>query len=688
MSSHNYIISSGNCQHLGPTISKDGVNFAFWSPYAAEVDLLLFDDVNDGNPTVIHLSSSVFKSTYYWHVFVHGITSGQIYAYRITKALDDSNSVSLNKVLLDPYAKRVLFPDHYNRFQEGSTEEAISGALKSAVVDIDKYDWGIDAFPHHSLANTIIYEMHIKGFTASKTSGLDATQRGTYRGLIEKIPYLVELGITTVELMPIYQFDENDARPGLKNYWGYSPVSFFAPHDRYSSDRSIMGPLNEFRDMVKALHKHGIEVILDVVYNHTAEGDDRGPTFCFKGLDRNGYYIIKDGYHQNFSGCGNSLNANLPVVRSLIIDSLIFWHEKMHVDGFRFDLASILTRDKKGVPMNDNTTLLAIDANRNLAECKLIAEPWDAGGLYQLGAISGYKWREWNGKFRDDVRAFLRGDCGFVKPFILRVLGSPDIYNEHEVDPQKSINFVTCHDGFTLYDLVCYSHKHNEHNGEDNRDGNDANYSANYGFEGPTDDKNLNKLRLRQAKNFMAITMMSYGTPMILMGDEVLRTQMGNNNAYCQDNELSYLNWDYSEQQSNMLNFTKQLIKLRKKGHIRAIKAENRLDKALKNAKIQWHGIKPFQPDWSDMSHSIGLLFFHRQKGVYIYIFINAYWEDLNIEIPSVPGHLNLPWYQYVNTASSSGKEITNFYICRRFNPSSKMIVKKHSIVMLICPLS
>lgn len=695
MTKNQFIISRGNCQQLGATIEKDGVNFAFWSPKAAEVDLLLFDDVNDDSPYIVHLSSNVFKSTYYWHVFVHGIKAGQIYAYRITKAVANSDSVELNKVLIDPYAKRVLFPDNYKRFQGKDEKKNFATSLKSAVIDIDDYDWGIDTYPHTSLENTIIYEMHVKGFTKDPSSGIAEDIRGTYRGLIEKIPYLVELGITTVELMPVYQFDENDARPNLKNYWGYSPMAFFAPHDYFSSDKSIMGPLNEFRDMIKALHRNGIEVILDVVYNHTSEGDEHGPTYCFKGLDKNGYYIINNGYHQNFSGCGNSLNANQPIVRRLIIDSLSFWHEKMHVDGFRFDLASILTRDKHGAPMNDNSTLLSIDANCHLAEAKLIAEPWDAGGLYQLGSISGSKWREWNGRFRDDVRSFMRGDNAKVKDFVLRILGSPDIYNEYEVDPQKSINFITCHDGFTLYDLVCYANKHNDINGEHNNDGNNNNYSANYGYEGPTDDKPLNELRLRQAKNFMALTMMSYGTPMLCMGDEVLRTQKGNNNAYCQDNEISYLKWNRNDDQESMLQFTKALINLSKAGALRdhnnadsPDSTDHKLDNALRNAKIQWHGIKPFQPDWSDMSHSVGFLFFHKKTEVYTYVFVNAFWEDLTIEIPSVPGYLNKSWYEYINTANETGQEVSNYYMSIRYHAGDKIKIKRNSVIMLLCHVS
>lgn len=689
MSNKDYIISVGHCRHLGANIENNGVNFSVWAPDAAEIDLLLFENVNDDSPYVIHLYSSVFKSSYFWHVFVHNIGAGQIYAYRITKYINDNDQAcEAGKILIDPYGKRVLYPDNYERFQSRDEKRAFRTCAKSAVINIDKYDWGIDTFPHHSLENTIIYEMHVKGFTKDKSSGLSDDIRGTYRGLIEKIPYLVELGITSVELMPIYQFDEADARPNMANYWGYSPMAFFAPHEGYSADKSIEGPLNEFRDMVKALHKNGIEVILDVVYNHTSEGDENGPTYCFKGFDKDGYYIINDGYYQNYSGCGNSLNANQPVVRNLIIDSLIFWHEKMHVDGFRFDLASILTRDKFGRPMNDNSTLLSIDANTRLADTKIIAEPWDAGGLYQLGAISGSKWREWNGQFRDDVRSFMRSDPAMVKKFVLRLLGSPDIYNEHMVDAQKSVNFITCHDGFTLYDLVCYADKHNMANGEHNRDGNNNNYSANYGYEGPCDDVHLTELRLRQVKNFMAITMLSLGTPMICMGDEVLRTQKGNNNAYCQDNEISYLNWNLNSMQKEMFEFTKTLINLTRIGNIKHVndKPHHKLDKLLSGAKIQWHGTKSFQPDWSDMSHSIGFLYYYQKQEMYAYIFVNAFWEDLTIEVPCVPGELNKSWYQFLNTALGPGKDVTPFYMSTRYKPGDFIKVKNRSVLMLLCP--
>lgn len=691
-----YVISVGHCRKLGATIEEGGVNFAVWCPAAGSIELLLFDDIDDTDPDVIELSSPIFRSTYYWHVFVHRIGAGQIYAFRIRSALryyDAAGShIEIGKVLLDPYGKRILFPRAYRRFQGNDLKENVKVSAKNAVIDFDNYNWGVDCRPNHPLNKTVIYEMHVRGFTAHKSSGLPKQLRGTYRGLIEKIPYLVELGISAVELMPVYQFDAGDAfGEGHHNYWGYSPMSFFAPHEGYASVKDLMGPIDEFRDMVRALHRNNIEVILDVVYNHTSEGNEHGPTYCFKGLDKRNYYIInQEGYYANYSGCGNTLNGNRPVVRNMILDSLIFWVEVMHVDGFRFDLASILSRDDNGVPQYSPATLMDIDANLRLADTKLIAEPWDAGGLYQLGNISGFKWREWNGQFRDDVRSFMRGDPGMIQRFVNRMLGSPDIYKDKPVDPQKSINFITCHDGFTLFDLVSFAQKHNEDNGEGNRDGTNENYSANYGFEGHSSNEHLNELRLRQCKNFMAITILSMGTPMITMGDEVLRTQDGNNNAYCQDNELSYLNWNFTEAQQEMFNFTRKLIGRRTAKN--EIQRDFRsaqfkmLDNVLRNTRLQWHGTKPFQPDWSRESHSIGTIVYWGDYNIYAYFFVNAFWEDMIVELPAVPGHHRQHWYMVVNTANKPPDDATVGLYVQRFNPGLQFQVKARSLIMFVSP--
>ncbi|MBQ9275846.1 MAG: glycogen debranching protein GlgX [Succinivibrio sp.] len=685
-----HVISQGHCRTLGATVEEDGVNFAIWCPEAKELELLLFKSVDDDEPEIIPINSSIFNSEYYWHVKVFKVKPGQIYAWRVTSVLHSTtwSPNELNKVLLDPYGLRVLFPEQYERFQSDDEKENFRRCAKNAVIDVTEYEWGLDIHPKHSLNRTIIYEMHVKGFTAHPSSGLSPDLRGTYRGLIEKIPYLTELGITAVELMPVYQFDSKDARPGKSNYWGYSPMSFFAPHEGYAADKSLMGPIDEFRDMVKALHRNGIEVILDVVYNHTSEGDHNGPCYCFKGLDKRGYYIInKQGYFMNYSGCGNTLNGNSPVVRNLILDSLIYWKEVMHIDGFRFDLASILARDQEGVPLAASPTLLDIDGNRHLADTKIIAEPWDAGGLYQLGQIAGSKWREWNGQFRDDVRSFMRGDKGVIKRFASKMLGSPDVYNEHAVDPQKSINFITCHDGFTLWDLVCYAEKHNIDNGENNQDGNNNNISANYGYEGEIDDRQLNALRMRQVKNFMAITLLSMGTPMLLMGDEVLHTQRGNNNAYCQDNELTWFNWDFTKRQVDMLGFTKSLISLRQNGQLKARDRPHKhfLNNYLRESRLQWHGVKPFQPDWSDDSHSLGILVYYGVFNAYAYIFVNAYWEDLTVELPPAPNRLRRSWFKLLDTSKHYPEDVVIMLNRERFHAGDKLRVQARSLVVFMC---
>ena len=371
--------------------------------------------------------------------------------------------------------------------------------------------------------------MHVRGFTRHPNSGLGDALRGTYAGLIEKIPYLQQLGITAVELLPVFQFDAQDSPPGKVNYWGYAPVSFFAPHQAYSSRRDPLGPLDEFRDMVKALHRAGIEVILDVVFNHTAEGDERGPTQCFRGIDNPTYYILDDGgaRYANYTGCGNTFNSNQPVVRRLIVDSLRYWVSEMHVDGFRFDLASILSRDPSGHPLANPPVVWDIESDPTLAGIKLLAEAWDAAGLYQVGSFVGDAFKEWNGRFRDDFRDFFRGTPGSVRRVADRMVGSPELYRHKQREAEQSVNFVTCHDGFTLNDLVSYNEKHNEANGEANRDGTDDNRSWNCGSEGPTDDPAVEKLRNRQVKNFFTVTLLSLGLPMLSMGDEVRRTQGG-----------------------------------------------------------------------------------------------------------------------------------------------------------------
>jgi glycogen operon protein len=510
----------------------------------------------------------------------------------------------------------------------------------------------------------VIYEMHVAGFTRHPSSGVAAERRGTYAGMIQKIPYLQDLGITAVELLPVFQFDRQDCPAGLVNYWGYSPVSFFAPHAGYSSRKDALGPVDEFRDLVKALHRAGIEVILDVVYNHTAEGNAGGPTLCFRGLANEVYYILdKDrARYANYSGTGNTLNANQSIVRRMILDSARYWVTHMHVDGFRFDLASILDRDETGCPLQNPPVLRDIDSDPVLAGTKLIAEAWDAAGLYQVGSFFGDNWKEWNGRFRDDVRGFLKGDNGTVRLLAQRMLGSPDIFGHKEREPEQSINFVTCHDGFTLNDLVSYNNKHNEANGEGNRDGSDKNLSWNCGVEGPSDDTAVERLRQRQVKNFAVILLISVGTPMLQMGDEMRRTQRGNNNAYCQDNEVSWLDWSLLDRHPDLRRFVQTLIahRLRLLGVDSGGSFGLSLNELLRHAEIEWHGVRLDAPDRADDSHSIA---FTVRSGrhhlpLWVHVMFNAYWEALDFDLPLAPAAAIPGWQRWIDTSRESPEDI------------------------------
>jgi glycogen operon protein len=504
--------------------------------------------------------------------------------------------------------------------------------------------------------------MHVRGFTRHWNSRVADNKRGTFAGLIEKIPYLHELGVSAVELMPVFQFDPQDAPPALVNYWGYAPVSFFAVHQAYSSRQDPLGPMDEFRDMVKALHCAGIEVILDVVFNHTAEGDHSGPTLSFRGFDNSTYYILDrdPSRYANYSGTGNTLNANQPIVRRIILDSLRYWVEQMHVDGFRFDLAAILERDEAGQLIRNPPVLWDIESDPVLAGTKLIAEAWDAAGLYEVGRFIGDSWKEWNGRFRDDVRSCLRGDEGFVGHFADRLLGSPAIYGHKEREVEQSVNYVTCHDGFTLNDLVSYNQKHNEANGEANCDGSDENRSWNCGAEGPSSDPEVEKLRNRQIKNFLTITMLSAGVPMILMGDEVRRTQFGNNNAYCQDNETSWFDWGLLQKHADVHRFATLLNARRRLRSPEIERQRISLNRLLRGANLTWHGVKVGQPDWRTCSHSIALTVEMRDEGVTLHLIANAYWEALDFELPQI-GRPGISWRRWINTGLPSPQDIVRW---------------------------
>jgi glycogen operon protein len=654
---------TGKSSPLGATVVPGGVNFSLYSRDATGVELLFFNQPEDTKAARVIVLDPVSNRTYhYWHVFVPGVQPGQIYGYRARGPYDPGQGTRFdhNKVLLDPYGRAVVVPKRYSRDAASEEGDNAATAMKSVVVDPSAYDWEDDVPLKRPSARTIVYEMHLRGFTRHPSSGVGEKKRGTYAGLIEKIPYLQELGITAVELLPVFQFDAQDCPPGKTNYWGYAPVSFFAPHQSYSSRQDPLGPVDEFRDMVKALHKAGIEVILDVVFNHTAEGDHRGPTLSFRGLDNKAYYILEQdrSRYANYTGTGNTLNANHPIVRRMIVDSLRYWVEEMHVDGFRFDLASILTRDASGCVMPSPPVLWDIESDPLLAGTKLIAEAWDAAGLYQVGSFIGDSWKEWNGRFRDDARSFFRGAEGSLARFADRLVGSPEIYGHEQREPEQSVNFVTCHDGFTLNDLVSYNSKHNETNGEDNRDGADDNRSWNCGVEGPTDDPAIEKLRNRQVKNFLTVTLFSIGMPMILMGDEVRRTQHGNNNAYCQDNETNWFDWRLVAKHADVHRFVTLLNERRILRDVEHERQRLSLNELIAQANKGWHGTKIGQPDWSPQSHSVAFSAEMRNEGLQAYFILNAYWEPLEFELPPVDNGNAHPWRRWIDTALDSPRDI------------------------------
>lgn len=657
-------IRPGKSHPLGATINPGGVNFSVFSKNCAGVELLLFDHAEADAPSQVYrLDPAVNRTGYYWHIFVSGAGAGQLYGWRVNGESKPEAGLRFDgeKVLLDPYGRGVAVGKNYSRALAARPGSNAHACMKSVVVDPRAYNWEGDQPLKRPISRTVIYEMHVAGFTRHPNSGVSPEKRGTYAGLIEKIPYLQSLGITAVELLPVFQFDAQDAPPGLVNYWGYSPVSFFAPHAAYSSRKDPLGPVDEFRDMVKALHRARIEVILDVVYNHTTENGADGPTLCFRGLENRAYYMLDPADRSkyiNFSGCGNTLKANHSIVRRMIIDSLHHWVQLMHVDGFRFDLASILSRDEHGHPLPNPPLLWDIESDPVLAGTKLIAEAWDVGGLYQVGSFLGDFFMEWNGHFRDDARSFWKGDTGMAIRMANRLLGSPDLYGHEEREPEQSVNFVACHDGFTLNDVVSYNEKHNQANGENNRDGSDYNLSWNCGVEGPTEDPAIEALRNRQVKNFLATVLLSIGVPMIGMGDEVRRTQNGNNNAYGQDNETSWFDWSLLEKHADILEFTKKLIELRlSMSLIQRNEQDSSLNELLRDVSVTWHGTRLNRPDWSEHSHSLALTVSSLSRRHLFHIMLNAYWDALEFELPPAPSPTG--WKRILDTWLPSPADIS-----------------------------
>ena len=631
MSFGNFIVENGRPLPLGAVITDTGVNFSLFSRDAHSVILILFESpASDGAYTEIVLDRHKNRTGDIWHCHIRDLKAGALYLYRVDGPYLPERGFRFNvhKTLIDPYAKALTDFDHWDfqtcmgyNPQELSTDlsysykDDVTTQPRCIVID-DAFDWQGDLPLNYPLRFSVLYETHVRGLTIHPSSG--ARYPGTFRGVTEKIPFFKELGITSLEFLPIQEFNERELprinpRTGkpLVNYWGYSTAAFFAPKGSYAWDKTPGGQVREFKEMVRELHKAGIEVILDVVFNHTAEGNERGPTFSFRGLDNTIYYILDENrrYYKNYSGCGNTVNCNHPVVRTLIMDCLRYWVTEMHVDGFRFDLGSILGRDQHGRLMENPPVLEQIAEDPIMRNTKLIAEAWDAGGAYQVGWFPGGRWAEWNDRFRDDIRKYWRNDPHQVRHLATRLSGSSDLYLRDGRKPFHSINFITSHDGFTLWDLVSHEKKHNEDNGEDNRDGGDANYSSNYGIEGESTNPVIETLRVQQIKNFIATLMVSLGTPMVLGGDELGRTQRGNNNAYCQDNEISWYDWSFLEKNRSLFRFIKEMIafRLRHHGFMRPEFYTGRDGNYNAIPDISWFDEKGNSPDWDKMETCLAL---------------------------------------------------------------------------------
>jgi isoamylase len=656
---------------MGTHESQGGVNFAFFSRDASRIRLELYDRPTDAIPArSIDLDPSRNRTGDVWHVWIAGIRPGQLYGYRVDGPYQPraGHRFNFNKLLLDPFATALArVPDWDFDAASGYAASALQADLLPSTVDNagttpkcvftqDDFAWHGDHPIRHPWSQTVIYETHVRGLTIHPSSGVK--HPGTYRGAIEKIPYLKELGVTAVELMPVHEFNEQhvigiDQQTGkpLRKYWGYDPVAFFAPKASYSSSGDLGQQTLEFKEMVLAFHHAGIEVILDVVFNHTAEGNELGPTLCFRGIDNATFYTLASDkrYYKDFSGTGNTINANHPVVREYILAALRYWVVEMHVDGFRFDLASILGRDGKGNLLSNPPLIERIAEDPILRGTKLVAEAWDAAGAYQVGSFFQCNWVEWNGRFRDDVRRFWRGDDGMLGAFASRIAGSSDIFAASGKGPERSVNFVTCHDGFTLNDLVSYRVKHNEANGEENRDGSNENLSENYGIEGETHDLAIESTRKRQIKNFLLSSLISRGTPMLMGGDEFRRTQRGNNNAYCQDNETSWYDWSCVERHEDIYRFTRRMIAFRRAHPVLS------KEQFYTDADIDWFDPDLRIPDWADRgAKRLGCLI-HEAEGGALYLMFNASAEAAAFRVPSAPN--GVQWRLAVDTGRETPRD-------------------------------
>ena len=689
MPNKEYKYKSGRSYKSGAKPDAKGVNFSIFTRHATSIELFLFETAKSKKPfQIIQLEKDVNRTFYSWHVYVIGLPKGTWYTWRIDGCNEPKEAglhFDKDKHLIDPWA-RVVSDINWSRQAACSPGDNMLTSMRCMVVDDDDYDWEGDTPLRISSEKSIIYELHVGGFT--RHASADVKNPGTFAGLIEKIPYLKKLGITHVELLPIMAFDEQDVPQGttdlgLYNYWGYSTHSFFSPHPGYCVTPEQGTHVQEFRDLVKALHKAGLGVILDVVYNHTSEAGIGGPIINFRGIGENIFYH-HDSHDKSilhdYTGCGNTLNANHPLVASFITNSLEYWVREMHVDGFRFDLASALARGEGGAVLEDPPVLWSIELSEQLSQTKLIAEAWDAAGLYQVGSFPGHRWAEWNGKYRDVMREFLRGDRGKIKELATRISGSSDLYQHQDGLPINSVNFITCHDGFTLNDLFSYNNKHNEANGEESRDGCNNSLSYNNGIEGPTDDLDIVELRKKLAKNAFALLLLSEGVPMLLAGDEILNSQDGNNNGYCQDNEFTWIDWDMMNKNADMLRFVQNMIILRKrhKSIMRRRFLTGNIIKERGIKDISWHGAKIDTPLWDDPDNQLLAFTLAGIDEADIHVIINMSERQTVCELPEIKGKA---WCLSVDTSKNSPDDII-----RRPNQKtmsdSTFNVKEKSIVV------
>lgn len=698
---------------LGASVAEGGVNFSVFSRNATKVFLEFYSASEDSEPYAqVEFSPSENRTGDIWHAFVPGIKPGSLYLFRVDGPFEPSKGhrFDVHQRLFDPYAKTItpvsvfynLPPDYSAPLDKNDIEHGKNQSAKffpkCVVIDNENFDWQGDRPINRPLSESVIYEVHLKGFTAGKNAGVSCP--GTYAGFIEKIPYLKDLGITAVELLPIFEFDEFEnsnvnPRTGerMKNYWGYSTINFFSPKASFAADKTPGGCVNEFKTLVRELHKAGIEVILDVVFNHTAEGNEHGVALNFRGFENSVYYTLVGShkeYYMNFSGCGNTMNCNHPIVRNFIIDSLRYWVLNYHVDGFRFDLASILCRGQEGDLLKFPPLTNAIAEDPVLGKTKIIAEPWDAGGAYQLGGFpGGRRWAEWNDRFRDDIRRFWRGDEYVSTNAATRISGSSDLFTISGRAPYHSINYVCCHDGFTMNDLVSYNGKHNDENGEGNRDGSDSNWSYNHGYEGPTLNPVIEKMRNRQMRNYILTLLISQGTPMLLGGDEFRRGQQGNNNAYCQDNDISWFDWGNCSLNSALVSFTRKAIRLRKNHPVFRRTEFFKGSMAGKKPDIQWYAADGSNPDWSKISRFLAFRLlgtFNSGAGKIsdndFFIAANTDRQDIMLRIPAITD--SRKWYRIADTSIEDETSLLSVENAETLISQDRYVLPASSMLILV----